>query len=90
MSTTAVVKSDLPTALVEQAMALSAAAKERLGFMLLDAAAGPPDDPELARKEVHELVADRIEGFLSGRYQAVDAKESITKLKQWYRETYPQ
>lgn len=90
MSTTTEAATDIPVDLIERAMALSAAAKERLGFMMLDAAQGPPDDPELVRKETHELIKDRLEGFLSGKYQAVDAKESIAKLKQWYRETYPQ
>lgn len=90
MSVTAEAKADIPADLIERAMALPLAARERFAVILMEAAAGPPDDPELVRKETKELIADRIEGYLSGRYKTVDAKESLEEIERWYRETYPQ
>ena len=71
-------------------MLLSDAAKRKLAGLLLKAAEFPPDDPELVRKEVNELIADRIEGYLSGRYKAVDGKEMIERVREKLRKEFPQ
>lgn len=90
MSTTADATTDIPTDLLERAMALPLAAKERLAMLMLDAAAGPPDDPELVRKENHTLIADRIEGLLSGRHKLVDPEEMIRRVREKLLQEFPQ
>jgi hypothetical protein len=81
---------EIPADLLERGLQLSSAAKVKFANLLLDAVEGPPDDPEVARKEVKELIADRIEGYLSGRYKAVDAEEQLAEVEKWYKEKYPQ
>ena len=90
MSATAETNVEIPTDLVERAMTLSPAAMRKFAGMLWDAAEGPPDDPELVRKETHDLIADRIEGMLSGRYKLVDAGESIRRVREQFLKDHPQ
>ena len=81
MSATAEAKTDIPEDLMERALALPMAARER--FAVIAHGSGGGSDrttSELVRKETKELIADRLEGYLSGRYKAVDAKESIARL----------
>lgn len=81
---------EIPADLIERGLQLPPAAQVRFANLLLDAAQGPPDDPELVRKEVKELIADRIEGYLSGRYKAVDAREMSQRVREKLRKEFPQ
>lgn len=90
MSTTVEASADIPSDLIERAMTLSPAAMRKFAGILWDAAEGPPDDPELVRKEWREVIADRIEGYLSGRYKTVDARESLQRVREQFLKDYPQ
>lgn len=80
----------IPSDLVERAMALPVAAKRKLLGLLVEAVEGPPDDPELVHKEWQEVIADRIEGYLSGRYNAVDSEESYQRVLKKFLEDHPE
>lgn len=90
MSQTVELNAEIPADLLDRAMALSPAGKRKLAGLLAKATEEPPDDPELVRKEVNELIADRLEGYLSGRYKAVDGKEMIQRVRDKLREEFPQ
>ena len=66
MSATVQPDVEIPVDLLERGMMLSPAAQIKFANLLLKAAEAPPDDPELVRKEVNEVIADRIEGYLRG------------------------
>jgi hypothetical protein len=67
---------ELPTALVAEAMSLTAVQKLFLADRLISAAE-PGDDPALVRAEWTEVIKDRIAGYLSGKYRTVDALSSV-------------
>ena len=80
---------DLPADLVEQALKLSPAARVKFARLLLDAAAGPPDDPVVVRKEWQEVITQRIQGYLDGSIPAVDAEDALAEVERRFREKYP-
>lgn len=90
MNQTVELDADIPADLLDRAMALSHAGKRKLAGLLAMATEEPPDDPELVRKEVNELIADRLEGYLSGRYKTVDAKESLQRIREQFLKDHPQ
>ena len=81
---------DLPADLVERAMLLTTAGKQKLAGLLLKAVELPPDDPEVVRQEWNAVIADRLEGFLSGKYKTVDAEESIRRVREEFLKDHPQ
>lgn len=81
---------EIPADLVERAMQLSHPAKLKLAGLLVKATEAPADDPELVRKEWQAVIADRVEGYLSGRYKTEDAKEMIDRVRRKLLEKFPQ
>ena len=81
---------EIPADLLERGMMLPRSARAKFANLLLEANELPPDDPELVRKEVNELIADRLEGYLSGRYKTVDARESLKRVRERLERDFPQ
>ncbi len=89
MSQTVELDAEIPADLLDRAMALSHAGKRKLAGLLAKATEETPDDPELVRKEVNELIKDRLEGYLSGKYKTVDWRESLERMRAQLKAEFP-
>lgn len=76
----------LTPALIEQALKLSAADRDRLIGLLLDADAGPPDDPDAVKAAWTAELARRIESVRNGSYRAHTLEESCAAVRDALRE----
>lgn len=90
MSATVQTDAELPIDLIERVQSLSRPARQKLGDLMVKMDEAPADDPELVRQETNALIQDRLEGFLSGKYQAVDGREMIQRVREKLRAEFPQ
>ena len=82
-------ETELTPELIDRVMKLSPESKDQLLDLLLGESEGPPDNPEVMKREWQEEIARRIEDIKTGRVQLLDADEALTRLEERLRQRYP-
>lgn len=79
------IETDLPQDLIDRAMQLPPAGREKLGHLLLDSVPAPGETTSATR----ELIRERIGQLVRGEVELLDADDVVADLERRYEPESP-